>query len=221
MKKVLAICLMVLLVMSLSVNVFATSDEFVASPSGTPAPTVVSFEPSDEDCTAKIVITPHAEKDELPETLQTLMDKAYKEISEASDLTELNEALAKLVEEMGVAGEDLAVSDLFDIHVTDCDFHDGHVDFDIVLDADMLKNFVGLLHMNKDGEWELVEDAKVVNNGEHLQFSVETLSPFAIVVDAGEDAPKDNCCWHWIIIAILIIVIVALILCLAKRKKKD
>ena len=80
---------------------------------------------------------------------------------------------------------------MFDIHVTGCDFHEGHVDFDITLAAETLSHFVGLLHMKREGEWELVKDAKVTNNGEHLEFSVETLSPFAIVVETENvETPK-------------------------------
>lgn len=187
MKKVMAILLSVVMVFSMSfLATAATSNGFVSSPSTKPAPEVVTFEPADDECTAKLVITPYSEKEELSEALEALLDKAKDTITNSKNLTELNSKLASIAKSKNIKGEKLAVSDLFDIHVTGCDFHDGHVDFDIVLAADTLSHFVGLLHMNKDGVWELVEDAKVTGNGEHLVFSVESFSPFAIVVDTTE-----------------------------------
>lgn len=193
MKKILAICLMVVLLMGMTVNVFAAPNGFVSSPSITPAPKVESFKPADDDCSAQLVITPYSEKEKIPEELDALLQKAKNEVASAKDLTELNENLAKLVKDMNIDSKNLAVSDLFDLHVTGCNFHEGHVDFDIVLSADTLSHFVGLLHMKKGGSWELVKDAKVTNNGEHLVFSVDSFSPFAIVVDTTQskaDSPQ-------------------------------
>lgn len=185
MKKVLAICLTMVMVMSMSATVLAAPGGFVSSPSGNPAPTVVDFDPSDDDCTGRLVITLYGDRYDLSDALRSLFEKAYKSIVNSDDLTNLNAELAKIAANKNIAGADLAVSDLFDIHVTGCDYHDEHVDFDITLDADTLNRFVGLLHMNKDGVWELVTDAEVVNNGEHLKFSVDSFSPFAIVVDTS------------------------------------
>lgn len=222
MKKILAICLMIM-VLSMGITAFAAPNGFVSSPSGNPAPTVDSFTPADDDCTAQLVIVPYGERQELSETLLAIFEKAHSEITSAEDLTKLNADLAKIAADMDIKGENLAVSDLFDIHVTGCDFHDGHLDFDIVLNADTLKHFVGLLHMNKDGEWELVKDAKVVNNGKQLHFSVETLSPFAVVVDTTsgtQSSPQtgDNSMIH-IYVAIMIALIAALMVLAVKIKK--
>ena len=185
MKKVLAICLTMVMVMSMSVTVLAAPGSFVSSPSGNPAPTVVDFDPSDDDCTGRLVVTLYGDRYDLSDALRSLFEKAYKSIENSDDITKLNAELAKISANKNIDGADLAVSDLFDIHVTGCDYHDEHVDFDITLDADTLNRFVGLLHMNKDGVWELVTDAEVVNNGEHLKFSVDSFSPFAIVVDTS------------------------------------
>ena len=224
MKKVLAICLMTVMVLSMSVNVFAAPGGFVNSPSGNPAPTVVDFDPSNDACTAHLVITPYGDRHVLSETLRTMLEKAYSEISSSDDLTELNAELAKIAADKNIAGKDLAVSDLFDIHVTGCDYHDEHVDFDITLDADTLSRFVGLLHMNKDGVWELVTDAEVINNGEHLKFSVDSFSPFAIVVDTSDpnpDSPQtgDNSMIH--IYAIIMAVSALAIIVIAVKSKKQ
>ena len=224
MKKVLAICLMMVMVLSMSVNVFAASGGFVSSPSGNPAPTVVSFKPSDDDCTAQLVVTPYGDRHELSDALRAMFEKAYNDIVNSDDLTKLNAELAKLAADKKIKGKDLAVSDLFDIHVTGCDYHDEHVDFDITLDADTLDRFEGLLHMNKDGVWELVADAEVINNGDHLKFSVDSFSPFAIVVNTGVDTPDapqtgDNSMIH-IYAIIMAVSTIAVIVIVVKSKKQ-
>ena len=187
MKKVLAICLMMVMVLGVGAPAFAAPNGFVSSPSGNVAPTVSDFKPSDDDCEARLVITPYNDRRELPDTIRTIFEKAYNQITNADNLTELNAGLAKIANEKKIDSANLAIGDLFDIHPTDCDYHEGHVDFNITLDVDTLKHFVALLHMNKDGVWEVVENARVINNGEHLTFSVDSFSPFAIVVEDSQD----------------------------------
>lgn len=224
MKKVLAICLMMVMVVSMSVTAFATPGGFVSSPSGNPAPTVVDFDPSNDDCTGVLLITPYGDRQELSDALRSLLEKANKDIVNSDDLTKLNAELAKIAADKNIEGQNLAVSDLFDIHVTGCDFHDGHYGFVITLDAGKLSNFVGLLHMNKNGEWELVADAKVVDNNEHLKFSVDSLSPFAIVVDTtnyDDYAPQtgDNS-MIYICVILMAVSALAIVFILLKNKKQ-
>ena len=224
MKKVVAICLMMVMVLCMSVNVFAAPSGFVSSPSGNPAPTVVAFEPNNDDCTGRLVVTPYGDRHELSDALRAMFEKAYNDIVNSDDLTKLNAELAKIASDKDINGADLAVSDLFDIHVTGCDYHDEHVGFDITLDADTLDRFEGLLHMNKDGVWELVTDAEVINNGEHLKFSVDSFSPFAIVVDTSSgtpDAPQtgDNSMIH--IYAIIMAVSALAVIVIAVKSKKQ
>lgn len=223
MKKVLVLCLMLALVVGMSMNVFAVSDGFVSSPSVNPAPTVVSFTPSNEQCTATITITAYADKSELPDELLALFEKAYSDIADCDDLTKLNSALAKIASDKGINGADLAVSDLFDIHVVGCDYHDGHVDFEVTLDVEALSRFVGLLHMNKDGEWELVEDAEVVKDGDHLKFSVDSFSPFAVVVDTSvKDATPQtgDSNMIYVYVAVMAVSALAVLLIVIKRNKQ-
>lgn len=225
MKKVLAICLMMVMVLCMSVNVFAAPSGFVSSPSGNPAPTVVAFEPNNDDCTGRLVVTPYGDRHELSDALRAMFEKAYNDIVNSDDLTKLNAELAKIASDKDINGADLAVSDLFDIHVTGCDYHDEHVDFDITLDADTLDRFEGLLHMNKDGVWELVTDAEVINNGEHLKFSVDSFSPFAIVVDTSSgspDAPQtgDNSMIHIYAIIMVVSALAIVVITVKSRKQK-
>ncbi|MBR6740964.1 MAG: hypothetical protein IKM04_07870 [Clostridia bacterium] len=196
MKKAATLCLSLVLLLSLSLTALAAPDGFISSPSGNPAPTIIDFIPANDDCTATAVITSYGDRHNLPDALRTMLEKAYSDITNAGNITELNTALAQLVEEKQLNSSKLVVSDLFDIHVTGCDYHSEHRDFDITLAAETLKHFVALLHMNAEGVWEIVADATVVSNGEHLQFSVDAFSPFAIVVDttseSGDTPPTGN-----------------------------
>ena len=183
MKKIMATCLAMVTAATMSISAFASAGGFVSSPSQNPAPTLESFTASSEDFTGQLVVSAYSERDDMPEDLRASFETAYNQIVECDDLTTLNADLAQLAEEMGIAGTDLAVSDLFDIHV-EGDL-DTDVGFEITLGAETLDRFVGLLHMVDDGVWELVSDAEVVNN-EQLRFSVDSLSPFAIVVDTND-----------------------------------
>lgn len=189
MKKALVILLATLLVLSFSVMSFAKVGGFVSSPTGDQAPTVDSFKPSNPDCDGKLVVTPYGDRDELPEDLRTAFENAYKSIAGASDLTKLSEDLSKIASDKKIKAENLAVSDLFNLHATGCDTHEGHYDFEITLSSETLGKFVALLQMNSSGQWEVVSGAQVINGGKNLKFSVKTLSPLAIVVNTGTVGP--------------------------------
>lgn len=221
MKKVLVVCLTILMMLSMTLTAFAAPGKFVSSPSGNLAPGVINFDPADDDCTGYLVITPYSERDTLPDSLEALMKKAYDQIKNSKDLTELNADLAALAKKLKIKGADLAVSDLFDIRVEGCTVHEGHHEFDIVVSADTLKHFVGLLHMKENGEWELIKDAKVISNGEHLAFSVDTMSPFAIVVDTSANPSQTgDTSLAPVYITVMAISALAIIVILAKSKKQ-
>ncbi len=223
MKKVLVVCLALVMTLSMSLSVLAAPGAFVSSPSGNPAPTLVEGKNTDEDCVAMLKIVPYAERDQLPDMLKTALERAYDDIRNSTNLTDLCVALFRLAATLGIAGENLAVSDMFDISYYNCDDHEDHGDFDITLSADSLHNFVGLLHL-KNGEWELVENAKVVNNN-HLVFSVDSLSPFAVVVDTtglSIDPPQTGDFGSIALYAVIMLVsAIALVVVVLKLKKKE
>ena len=219
MKKIITVCLMILMLVSMSTFVFAENGGFIQSPSSNQAPELVEGENEAEDCVAQILITAYADREKLPEEVRTKLEESYNEIMENADLSALNEELEKIAKDNGVKVTDFAVSDMFDITATDCETHDEHGHFYIVLKADTLKNFVCLLHYF-NGEWHIVPDAEVTQNGEHLEFTAEEFSPFAIVVNTGVqsgDEPQNN---FGAAIGGIVIAVVALILILLLAKKK-
>ncbi len=236
MKKVLAICLMVIMVVSMSVGVSAVAapNGFVGSPSGNLGPKVISYTLSPAGC-GMLVVTPYADLEKLPVDEQALLKRGYNAIVDAENIAQLNKDLAELAKKERIKAEDLAVSDLFDMRLVGCDKHRTHKMIDVVLEADTLENFVGLLHMKKNGEFELIKgaeiikgkdvvvnedivvDAEITEDGKYLRFTVESLSPFAIVVNTGEPSP--NYLWLFLLLLLLILVII-LIIVYNKNKKK-
>ena len=191
MKKFLSICLALVLVLSLSATVFAVGT-FTPSVAGTRAPELIEGKNSDPGCDSKVYITAFADRDDLPEEVCEMLEKAYEDILNADSLADLCEAIAAIAAARGIDVADLAVSELFDISASDCSGnHEGHGHFDITLKAEALNNFVCLLHYY-NGEWVIVDNAMVTNGGEHLEFDVKDFSPFAIVVDISEDAPEET-----------------------------
>lgn len=206
MKKLLTICMVLVLALAMSTSLLAAGS-FVSSPSGNPAPELVEGTNTTEGCEAELIITAYADRANLSEEARQAIETVYAAIVGTEDLGSLHTGLADIAAAKGTTTDKLAVSDLFDISSTDCDGHEAHGHFDITLKAESLANFVCLLHFY-DGAWHIVEGAEVTNNGEHLEFDEDEFSPFAIVVSTGTVNPpaKNN---TGVIIAIVCAIVVA------------
>ncbi|MBE6533841.1 MAG: hypothetical protein E7678_02570 [Ruminococcaceae bacterium] len=204
-KKILTVLVLSVLVLSLTVPTFAAdTGSFVQSPSANQAPELVFGGSEEHECDEPLRIVSYLDRDKLDDEARKEIEKAYSKIKNAKNLVTLCSALQDVAKDMKIPTTNLAVSDLFDIS----DVH-GHVDgtFDIVLKAETLDNFVGLLHYT-DGKWELIDNAKVEErDGElHLMFSTDGLSPFAIVVDTHENVPTQS---NGVLIAVLAVIAIA------------
>ena len=217
MKKILVAILSVVMAVCLATAGFAAS--FVSSPSSNPAPSVEDFDFENDGCTATIVVTPYSKRDTLSADSKTAIESAYAEIKATNDVSSLNADLAALAKSKEIKGKNLAVSDLFDVSWAGCNDHASHGKATISLKAETLGNFVGLLHL-VDGEWELVSNA-TVNNGV-LTFTVDSFSPFAIVVDATPDSPPtgDNGSVY-LLIAVAALSLTAALICFKKSRKEE
>ena len=140
-----------------------------------------------------LVLTPYSQRSSLPDSGATV-DEAYGAISSASDLTALDAGLTAAADKLGLKASDLVVSDLFDLSlmyttggfVLDEELLASYMPVSASVKADLLDRFVGLLHY-KNGQFHLVDNAKVVNG--NLDFSVDDLSPFAIIVSREGTTP--------------------------------
>lgn len=217
MKNILVAILSVMMAVSLAVTGFAAS--FVSSPSGNSAPTVDSFDFEDDSCVADIQVTPYSQRNTLSPDVKDAIEGAYDEIKATNDVSSLNADLAALAASKEIKGKNLAVSDLFDVSGVGCGDHGDHDKVTISLKAETLDNFVGLLHL-VDGEWELVSNATV--SGDVLTFTVDSLSPFAIVVDATPDSPPTGDNGNvYLLVAVAALSLVAALICFKKARKEE
>lgn len=202
MKKILTVLMLSLLVFSLAFT--AAADDFVQSPSANRAPEFIFGGSEDHPCDEPLIITAYGDRNQLPADLKAEIEKVYADVKDSKNLVALCADLKTLAEKKGIPTTNLSVSELFDIR----DAHgDVEATFDIVLKAEALENFVGLVHYN-NGTYELLEDATVtVVDGEyHLSFSVDSLSPFMVIVDTGEKLPTDD---GSLLVAILAVIAIA------------
>lgn len=172
MKKVLAICLTVVMIATMSCAILAANGGFVSSPSAAQAPKLVSVKGD-----GKLEISSYADRDALSPEAREAFEAAYNTIVNAKDVTALNGGIAALAEKAGAKASDLAVSDMFDISLAE-----GSGSFTVTLQTEAAKNFVCLLHY-ANGAWTIVEDAKIVDG--RLEFTASDFSPFAIVVNTA------------------------------------
>lgn len=189
MKKFLMLCMVFLMLVSLCIPAAAAVGGFVSSPSANQAPELIGAE--NKKCDAEIIITAYANRDQLSDDKRQALEAAYAEIVGTEDLSTLNNKIKKMAKKNGVDVSELAVSDLFDISMTECADHGKHGKFDITLNAETLENFVCLIHYY-EGEWTMVKKAEITKE-DYLKFSQDTFSPFAIVTYTGEqNIQKDD-----------------------------
>lgn len=185
MKKLVMISLAIMVVLGMSLSVFAATGGFIVSPSRNQAPELVGVKPADDDCEIEsATITAYADRDQLSGEARGDLEEAYAKIMGTPNIGDLNAAIVELATKIGAKVEDLAVSDLFDIQVPDCDGHGNHGEVTITFEAETLANFVCLLHYY-NGEWIVIDNATVSEDGTELTFGSKEFSPFAIIVNTG------------------------------------
>lgn len=184
MKKIITLILAITMVFASAVSVFAVQDGFVESPSKDSV-SLDSFDNESDGCNAVIIVTPYSDVDELEDTKEQENKDAYNEIVEKAEA--FLKALKKLASLKNIDLSRLAVSEVFDVSYYEAAGHDGHGAFTITVSVKNLENFVGLLHRH-NGEWQVVENASL--NGDKITFTVDELSPFAIVVDTDAQNPE-------------------------------
>lgn len=185
MRKAFLFCVVLVMVMGISFSATAAPGGFISSPTGNEEPEILEFTMDGEDCSAQLEITPFSQKETLPKVDGDAIVDAYNDIINSPNITVLDPELKDLADELGIPGQNLAVSDLFDISLDGCDHTEGHGNFSIKLNAETLENFVGLMYKH-DGEWKVVGDAKVTGDDKDtLTFTTDEISPFAIIVNSN------------------------------------
>ncbi len=202
MKRILALSMVVIMVLMIAVTSFATIPSPGTPSPGTPSPgipspgipspgvddkndpvinttpTVMGSTNESPDCSGKIVVSAYTDRDDLSAASKAEIEAAYKNIKETADLGTLSVELGLIAEENNVTTDKLSVVQIFDISCVDCDDHDAHGAFTIIMMPTAFERFMALMHY-VDGEWEFIQTEKTENG---IKFIVDKFSPFAVVV---------------------------------------
>ena len=221
MKRIFAFFMTVVLVVALSVPAFAALGEFIASPSGVPAPKLVSYTPLSPECTGKLVITPWSERHTLDDATRARLEQAYNDIINSQVINnQLFDEMKKFEESHGISHKDLAIGALFDISVFDCTHHEAHDGFIITLKPEVWGNIVGVIHLGENG-WEMVEDT-MDDEAQTITFTVNDLSPFALVCNTNPDGPATGDSSNmWIYVVLMVVSVSALGAITYNLKKRE
>jgi len=221
MKKFITLVLAIALVVVSGILTFAAPAGFVESPT-VDTPALESFENEDAECKAELIVTPFVRIDDLNDAKEQENRDAYDEIVDNDD--SFAKAMKQLAESKNLSVSNLAVSELFDVSYYETAGHDGHGAFTITIKAENLDKFVGLLH-RYNGKWVVVDNATA--EGDTLTFTVDDLSPFAIVVNTGVtdvENPNTNVADNnqFVVFACAAVIVMssAMILAIVKKQKK-
>lgn len=187
MKKIIALLLTVMTVMTMSLSVFAAPGNFVQSPSNNADPELIGFEIT-PPCDGYLKLTSYSKRHTLPEADRKAIEAAYDEIVNAIDLSAFCDIFASHLNKNKIDAKDVLVSDLFDVSLFGCTHAEPHDGFIITVKFESLEGFAGLLH-RENGEWKMVEDVTVDADGKTMTFKVSSLSPFAVAVDTSNEPP--------------------------------
>ena len=195
MKKLIATLLAIVMLAALSVSaIAATADNFTKSPSNTGAPGMTyDWTNPVGGCDPELAITPYKDRNTKSEEIKTAIEAAYNEIVHSQP------SLGSLTITNGpLQGTNLMVSQLFDISFSDSEhthtfgMNETH-NATIKLTGDEVKNFMYLLHYTYTATpgtstWEIVSCTRPTANT--ISFTVDSLSPFAIVVKNTSSGPS-------------------------------
>ncbi|MBE6807100.1 MAG: hypothetical protein E7527_03675 [Ruminococcaceae bacterium] len=213
MKRMMVSLMAVVLVLTMSVSVFAAGG-FISSPSGRKGPELIDA--AIVGCDGELILISYDERDQLSDDKREVFEESYQQIADNKDLSKVCEELKDLAEKLGIDVKDLAVSDLFYLDYTGCDDHEGHGPFTVKIRPEYVNNFVGLMAF-VNGEWVLVDGAKVVNGV--LTFTGDHYGPYAIVLNTGL-SPETGDSFPWIYVVLMGVSAVGLTAVLVALKKK-
>lgn len=217
MKKLFAIILMVVMICAMIVSASAAPGGFIDSPSYNKTPIIIEFECSDSNWKGEIFITSFGDRNVLELIDRELLEDAYDSIRNSTSISDLIPEISDIAANLNVSPDNLGISDLFHIGVSDST--DGS--FKIKLDAETIKNFVGLVYY-ENGEWHVVEDAKV--EGDYLVFTSQLPKAYAVVVDTKNlpiDAPVTGDVAPWVLMSLMVVSLAGIVLVVVSYKKKS
>ena len=225
MKKIIFALFVVVTALMLTLQTFAASGVFSASPSGKAAPELIKGVNEDDTCVAQVVICAYSDRNTLNEADKLKLEAAYVSIANATDLANLNVKLDELAKSLQISSDKLAVSDLFNVGYSDCAEHNNHGKFIVTIKPVVIDNFACLMYYDGSA-WIVVEDVELDEEAATLTFNMADCAPYAIVMHDGSAIIPATAsinissiiCWYFLIIILAIII---LFLIMYKKSKKE
>lgn len=220
MKKLFAIILMAVMVCSMAFSASAAPGSFIESPSLNKAPIIVEYYNEDGECIGKIYVTSYGDRNVLELVERENLENAYDSIRNSTTVSVFIPDIIDVAQKLNVSPDNLAISDLFNLSLEDCDNHDEHGYFSIKLQPDTVENFVGLVYF-ENGEWHVIEDAKV--DGDCLIFTTDVPRALAIVVDVDNsiiDVPVTGQIIPWVLMGVIALSAAGIVVLLVNYRKR-
>ncbi len=216
MKRVMTLAVVLVMALTLCVPAFATLGSFVQSPSWNDGIMLMNFEHDEPNCVCELIITAYKDRDTLSAEQKADIEAAYSTIVNNTDLTNLVGDITKVT---GEESEDLAISDLFFAHVIKKNRATSTGEYTVTIAGDTLDNMETLIRY-EDGKWSIVEDAKILSNG-NLEFTVGELGAFAVVVNTnpGSDLPDFGDVVPFIVVGLMVTAAAVIVFLLKNRKR--
>lgn len=217
MKKIVSILIIAVMVCSLAFSASAAPGVFIESPSNNRTPVIEDYECSDPNWKGEIFITSFGDRNVLDLIEREKLENAYDSIKNSNSVSSLIPDISDIAANINVSLDNLGISDLFHIGVSE--ITDG--DFTIKLQADTIKNFVGLVHFD-NGEWHIVENAHIEND--LLVFNTKLPGVYAIVVDVDSsiiDVPVTGDIFSWILASVVILSAAGIVVLVVSYRKKS
>ncbi|MCD8375355.1 MAG: hypothetical protein LUD69_00235 [Oscillospiraceae bacterium] len=182
-KKISSLVAVVLALAMLTVAASAATT--TASVESKAAPTVsAAKDSSGNSLTLTVTAVSAASDSSTDSTVAANLTAAYEEVKNASSLTDVASdfatVLAKVNSSLSVS--DMVVRDLFDISLPEGTTVSGSITISLSVDIDDDATVL-LLHWPSDGDCEVIVPDSLSSGV--LTFTVDSLSPFAIVVDSA------------------------------------
>lgn len=220
MKKLFAIILMAVMVCAMTFSAGAAPGSFIESPSLNKAPIIIEYYNSNGDCIGTVYVTSYGDRNVLELVERENLENAYDSIRNSTTVSALIPDIVGIAQNLNVSPDNLAISDLFNLSLEGCDDHDEHGYFSIKLQPDTVKNFVGLVYF-ENGEWHVVEDAKV--DGDCVIFTTDVPRALAIVVDVDNsivDVPVTGQIIPWVLMGAIVLSATGIVILVVSYRKR-
>lgn len=203
MKKFFAFLMTAVMLAALCVSAYAATGEFLDSPSLVSEPELIKAEPSNHECTAKLLITAYANRNTLDDATRAIIEKAYDDIANSAVINgQLKTEFEAIAADKKLDMSDFVAGTLFDVSYFECEQHTSHRGFTITIAPEVVDNYVGLIHF--DGEkWTLV-DSTLDKDAGTITFYVDSLSPFALVYSTKSTQTGDSSS-AWIYVVLMVV----------------